>query len=315
MPNWREISARFGGFPTPELVIPSEYIEKLTYITGRHTIIYYSDFLEPTPGVPGEAYSITDSDMNAFMATVHKLDSTKGLDLILHTPGGRVSATEAIVRYLKCKFDHIRVIVPHLAMSAGTMIALSANKVLLAKHASLGAIDPQIANRSAHAFVEEFELAVEAIRNNEPSALLYRDMVARHPVAFIEDCRRAIKWSEELVTEWLTDRMFSHLSRSQAKRRAKKIVDALGDHDRTRAHDRHVNFESARKMGIEMELIENIGADPQLLLDAQLDDFQDGVLSIHHAMMNLLARTSVVKIVQNDLGVRVVQQALPPQRF
>lgn len=47
------------------------------------------------------------------MAVIHKLDKDKGLDLILHTPGGDVAATESIIDYLQSIFkDNIRVIVP-----------------------------------------------------------------------------------------------------------------------------------------------------------------------------------------------------------
>ena len=72
------------------------------------------------------ATSIDDNDKNALMQVVHRLDKSKGLDLILHTPGGQIAATESIVTYLKSIFGNdIRAFIPQLAMSAGTMIALS----------------------------------------------------------------------------------------------------------------------------------------------------------------------------------------------
>ena len=50
------------------------------------------------------------------------MECHRGLDLILHTPGGFPEAAESIVKYLRSKFStNIRVIVPHLSMSAGTM--------------------------------------------------------------------------------------------------------------------------------------------------------------------------------------------------
>lgn len=50
------------------------------------------------PNNPGNA--INDKDKAAFMLNVHGLDRSKGLDLILHTPGGDLAATESIVDYL-----------------------------------------------------------------------------------------------------------------------------------------------------------------------------------------------------------------------
>lgn len=53
--------------------------------------------------------------MNAFMNAVYQLDKDKGLDLILHTPGGDLAATESIVNYLHSVFGtDIRAIVPQL---------------------------------------------------------------------------------------------------------------------------------------------------------------------------------------------------------
>jgi ClpP class serine protease len=69
----------------------------------------------------------------------------KGLNLILHTPGGSISATESIVDYLHRMFqEDIIAIIPQIAMLAGTMIACSCRKILMAKHANLGPIDPHL---------------------------------------------------------------------------------------------------------------------------------------------------------------------------
>ena len=102
--------------------------------------------------------------MNAFMAAVHLLKRDKGLDLILHTPGGDIAATEALVKYLWTMFDKdVRVIVPQLAMSAGTMIACSAKQIVMGKQSSLGPIDPQIFGMPAQAILEEFQMAIGAL--------------------------------------------------------------------------------------------------------------------------------------------------------
>ena len=77
------------------------------------------------------------------MTCIHGMDCSKGLDLVLHTPGDSPAAAEAIVNNLRAKFGKdIRVIVPQLAMSAGTMIACSAKQIIMGKQSSLGPIDP-----------------------------------------------------------------------------------------------------------------------------------------------------------------------------
>lgn len=92
--------------------------------TNRNVICYYSAWLQGNIASPNPEVMIYDNDMNGFMNAVSQLDKSKGLDLILHTPGGVTTATESIVNYLRKIFNYdIRVIVPHMAMSAGTMIA------------------------------------------------------------------------------------------------------------------------------------------------------------------------------------------------
>ncbi len=98
---------------------------------------------------------VNDSDKNGFMATIHQLDRTKGLDLVLHTPGGNVAATESLVDYLRAMFgSDIRAIVPQLAMSAGTMIALASKQIVMGQHSSLGPIDPSLVSMTrVHALI------------------------------------------------------------------------------------------------------------------------------------------------------------------
>lgn len=79
------------------------------------------------------------------MNALYKMDASKGLDLILHTPGGDTAATQSIVNYLYNFFNgDIRVIVPLTSMSAGTMIACASKEIIMAKHSNLGPVDPQI---------------------------------------------------------------------------------------------------------------------------------------------------------------------------
>ena len=139
------------------IIFRRNYLKELSDYTGRNVIAYYSSWLS-RQGQPN--LDINDSDMTGFMNCIHGLDCTKGLDLILHTPGGSPAAAEAIVNYLRSKFNNdIRVIVPQLAMSAGTMIACSAKVIIMGKQSSLGPIDPQFNGIPAYNIMMEFEEA------------------------------------------------------------------------------------------------------------------------------------------------------------
>lgn len=97
MPNWREILDEIKVTGSAYDVVRRKYLARLSELTGRNVITYYSGWLQK-PQVPGGAvvFSINDADKNGFMTCVHRLDRKKGLDLILHTPGGDMAATESL---------------------------------------------------------------------------------------------------------------------------------------------------------------------------------------------------------------------------
>ena len=136
MPDWSEIlkelqSRQIAGIQSLDLV-RREYLLKLHEHTGRNIIAYYSGFLsKPTV----EQSEITDEDKNGFMMTIHALDRAKGLDLMLHTPGGSIGATESIVDYLRRMFgNNIRALCRKLRCRRAHMIACSCRGNSDAKH-------------------------------------------------------------------------------------------------------------------------------------------------------------------------------------
>ena len=132
-----------------------KYTKELSKKTGRNVVVYYSGWLN----TECNEVSITSMDKNGFITLIKDLDKTKGLDLILHTPGGSIDATESIIDYLHAVFgDDIRAIIPQMAMSGGTMIACSCKEILMGKHSSLGPVDPQIMGIAAQTVIEEFKL-------------------------------------------------------------------------------------------------------------------------------------------------------------
>ena len=156
MPDWSEILKEIQQCEiiTAFDITRRKCLKKLSDYTGRNVIAYYSSWLNKQPA---QNLDINDSDMNGFMNCVHNMNCSKGLDLVLHTPGGSPVAAEAIVNYLRQKFSSdIRVIVPHLAMSAGTMIACSAKKIIMGLQSSLGPIDPQFNGIPAYNIMSEF---------------------------------------------------------------------------------------------------------------------------------------------------------------
>ncbi len=236
---------------------------------------------------------VNDSDKNGFMATIHQLDRTKGLDLVLHTPGGNVAATESLVDYLRAMFgSDIRAIVPQLAMSAGTMIALASKQIVMGQHSSLGPIDPQTGGVAAHGVVEEFDRAREEIRKDPSMVPLWQPIIGKYSPTLVGECEKAIKWANSMVKAWLETGMFSGLDDKSS--RADRVLGELADHALTLSHARHISADGAAQLGLEILRLES---------DQQL---QEAVLSVHHACIQTLADTPAFKIIQNDLGVSFI---------
>lgn len=227
------------------------------------------------------------------MLTINKLDRTKGLDLILHTPGGDIAATESLVDYLYSMFGKdIRVIVPQISMSAGTMIAFAAKEIVMGKHSNLGPIDPQMGGLACQAVLNEFEQAKDDIKINPQSAALWQVIISKYHPTFLGACKQAIEWSEKMVYAWLKDNMCSG-----DELRVNRIVDTFSNHTKQKSHSRHISKRECEEVGLNITDLETN------------QDFQDAVLTTHHAFMHTFTNTLCVKIIENHEGVAYIEQA------
>ena len=299
MPSWEQVSNEIKSLGNPLDTVRRKYLKLMFEYTGRNVIAYYSGFLQKPQGTT----SINDNDKMALMQAVYGLDRSKGLDLILHTPGGNLAATESIVDYLKSLFGtNIRAFIPQIAMSAGTMIALSCSEIIMGKESNIGPIDPQVNGISCAGVIEEFHSAVEGIKKNPASAPLWQVIIEKYHPTFLGDCQKAITWSKEMVTSWLTSNMLSG-----DKSKAKEIVDHLSSHQVTFSHSKHISFEEAKKLGIKVIPLEG-------LCDSKKEDckdLQDCVLTIHHCYMQTFSISSAVKITENHLGHAMITNEIP----
>lgn len=87
---------------------------------------------------------INIEDSEEVLRAIQMTDADLPLDLILHTPGGLVLAAEQIANALVGHRAKVTVFVPHYAMSGGTLLALAADEIVMAPHAVLGPLDPQV---------------------------------------------------------------------------------------------------------------------------------------------------------------------------
>ena len=299
MPTWGEILVEFQS-SNPDQV-RRKYLVALSQKTGRATILYATKWTQHSPNLSPNQVSINDEDLQGLMEVMHGI-SLPNLDLILHSPGGSLEAAESFVIYLRSKFDHIRVIVPQLAMSAATMIACAADEIVLGKHSFLGPIDPQFVLNTpmgqrmvpAQAIQEQFEIAQKEC--NDPTKLgAWIPMLGQYGPDLLVQCKHSSTISKKLVKGWLESFMFQ--SDQKKKQKASKIANWLANHQYFKTHGRHIPRDDLRKKGLK---IVNLEEDQEV---------QDLVLSVFHATMMTLTVTAAVKIIENHLGKAFIQQA------
>jgi hypothetical protein len=296
----KEIESEARGAKNPHDIIRHRYLDALAAMTGRNVVAYYSGWLQHTSPRYNFVTSINDEDKNGFMASFHQLDFPKGLDLILHTPGGAVAATESIIHYIRAKFgDDVRVFVPQLSMSGGTMIALSGKEIWMGLHSNLGPIDPQFGATPAQLVLKEFDKAFAEIKEDVDKLLVWRPILEQISPTFLSTCEHAIEWSKEIGEKTLQDAMFK--GDADAEKKSKAIVAGLTDPDKNRNHGKHLHREECEELGLKIKHME----------DEQ--EMQDAVLSVHHAFMLSLMNSSIVKIVENNLGISHVKSADPTE--
>lgn len=315
MPNWNELISELNAeakIPSTDKIptspfdrIRRKYLSKLRDTTKRNVLAYYSGWLQKSgqPGLPPTSLAINDNDMNGFMACLHRMNKDEGLDLILHTPGGDLAAVEAIITYLKKHFNgNMRAIVPQLAMSGGTMMSLACKEILMGKHSSLGPVDPQFNGIPAQGIIEEFGTALTDVQKNQSAALVWQPIIQKYSPALVGSCQKAIALAETLAIGYLASGMFA--GHKDPDSDARKAVQFFNNHGRTLMHARHIDAKEALAQGLKIVALEDDNT------------LQDIVLTIHHAFCHTFSSTGAVKIIENHMGIAMVdsiQHQVPPK--
>lgn len=224
---------------------------------GSSVLFYGSSFLqEPT----SSNTSIRSEDLNGFISVLSDVENQRNLSLILHTPGGGVNATETIVEYLRSRFEYLEVIIPTFSMSAGTMIALSADLILMGTQSQLGPIDPQMqyAGRyiSARAVVEQFKSARKEILAEPDTMHVWAPIIASLGPALIEEAHNALDYGEKMVSRWMEQYMFSKRDPSVRQQISQEIASYFNDATIHKSHGRRIDRQEASQVGVRIFNIE-----------------------------------------------------------
>ena len=180
-------------------------------------------------GIPVYRY-IDIEDSEAIVRAIRSTPPDRPIAIIMHTPGGLVLAAMQIALALKRHPAKKIVIVPHYAMSGGTLIALAADEILMDPNAVLGPLDPQL-SVAGQIIPAPSVLRVAKIKGEKADdrTLMLADVA-----------ERAIREMQEFIVFLLRDRV--------GDEKAIEIAKVLTEG--TWTHDYPITFEKAKELGL-----------------------------------------------------------------
>ena len=179
--------------------------------------------------------------------------------MILDTPGGVVEVVERMVTVMRSRYENATVIVPDRAMSAGTILALSADRIMMDDLSCLGPIDPQIEKDGklvpALSYLNQFERLNTKTEDNKLTTAEYA-LITKLDLGDLYQFDQARALSNELLVRWLSTYKFKNwrktetkgnkVSEKMKKDRANEIASLLNNPDRWHSHGRAIDRETLR---------------------------------------------------------------------
>ncbi len=177
-------------------------------------------------GIPLARY-IDIQDSEQVLRAIKLTDEKVPIDLILHTPGGLVLASEQIANALKRHDARVTVFVPHYAMSGGTLVALAADEIVMDDNAVLGPVDPQVGQFPA--------VSILSVLNQKPPA-----EIDDQTLILADISRKAIRQVQETVRRIAC----CHYTVEQAQSLAEELASGRW------THDYPISVEEAQELGL-----------------------------------------------------------------
>jgi serine dehydrogenase proteinase len=224
-------------------------IAEIERLSGRRLICYVSRL----------SAEIDRDDTVPFVDLLYNVPAGTGIDLLLHTPGGDIDAAEKLAAMMRSRVGQaeLRVIVPDLAKSAGTLLALAADRIMMSDSSELGPIDPQIrlADRngnliqhSVQSYLDAYEQHAQALRENpsDAAAQLMLSKMSPETVRSLETVRLR---AQRLAEDQLKLGMF----RRGAAGNYTKIASELIDTNKWVSHGQMIDAQAAQVIGLTIE--------------------------------------------------------------
>jgi hypothetical protein len=221
------------------------------------------------------------------------------LDLVIETGGGSGEVAEDIVKLLRGKYLDVAAIVPGMAKSAGTLVVMACDDILMEPASALGPIDAQIQWQGKVFSAEALLEGLRAIQRESAKAghlnLAYLPILQQISPGEIQGAQNALNFARDLVTNWLTTYKFKNwsthggtgtpVSDEERRLRAEEIAKQLSDHSRWLTHGRSIKIDDLEAMKLQ---ITDYSKQP-MLMDA---------VRRYHTLLQMLFDTNCYKVIE-----------------
>lgn len=276
----------------------------------RDILVYAADLNKRV-----DAISINYADLLPISDQLSNLKGNK-IDVIIETPGGSGEVAEDIVRLLHSKYDEVGIIIPGWAKSAGTIIAMSGDEILMGSLSALGPIDAQLnwqgKHFSAHALIEGLKKIKEEIEKTGVLNKAYVPILQGISPGEIENAENALKFAEDLVKEWLVKYKFKNwdihsknqkpVTIEEKETRAKRIAQNLCNHGHWKTHGRSIKLKDLEEMRVK-------------IIDYTKNQYLDEAITRYYTLLQMTFATTIYKVfeTQNSQIYRFIVQNIPQQ--
>lgn len=275
-------------------------LARISKSRGRPVLVFAADFRKG-----GKApISISYEDILPFKDLLEGLDG-EAVDVIIETPGGSAEVAEDLVNLLRQRFEHVSFIIPGWAKSAGTIMAMAGDEILMGPASALGPIDAQIQWKdkifSAEAFLEGLkDMKREAAEDGLNKAHI--PILQQISPGEIQHAQNALDFAKRLVADWLENHKFRHwtthkstgeaVTSEERQEAADSIATALCQHQKWLSHGRSIRMDDLRALGLQ---ITDFSEDPELA---------DAVRR-YHTLLQMTFESNVYKVFETEYGLVV----------
>lgn len=281
-------------------------LKKISEIRKRPVLLYASALTKTDFPV-----SIDYDDKLPFMDQLTGISGNE-IDIIVETPGGSGETVDDLVRTIRDRFEKVGFIIPGYAKSAGTLMVMAGDEILMGPNSALGPIDAQIRQKgkvySAHAFLGWLKKTKKEVEEMGKLNMALVPILQNISPGELESCQNALDFGKGLLVEWLPKYKFKFwdthsksgkpVTPDDKVQRAERIANDLCDHNRWKTHGKPIKIRDLRDLGLRIEDF------------SETPDLQEAIERYYTLLLMYFERTPAYKLYET-VDAQIVKFASP----